>query len=147
MKKIYSLLLFCILYPAPGFASPHENTYDNNDRCTNAAEREFEREWGDGMLPNKGSLTIATYNTHYNADLNKCFMLVKIRTSNTKSGSASVHSFVLIDVYEGIEFGSYGERAGKFIGKSRETSNCEVNQVKCSSKEEFLQQVQIYMGP
>ncbi len=147
MKIIHSLLLFCALYPAHGYASPHENTYDNNDRCSNAAEREFEREWGDGLLPNKGNPTVATYKTHYNADLNKCFMLVQIMTSNTRHGSASVRSFVLIDVYEGVEFGSFGERAGKFIGKSRETSSCEVNQVKCSSREEFLQQVKIYMGP
>lgn len=149
MKTHLSLRLLLILncfYSFNCYSAPHENAYDNNDRCGNAGKREFERKWVDGTPSNQGSLTYATnYKTHYNAALNKCFMLVKIITSNTKKSAASNNSVVLIDVYEGVEFGSYGERSGKFIGKSRGAFTCVVNQTKCASKEEFDQQVKIYM--
>lgn len=138
------MLLF-LLYPVHGYGSPHDIAYDNNDRCSNAAQREFERKWEGGLPSQKENPWDTTYRTHYNLDLNKCFMLVKTMPPKASSDSTVVHSFVLIDVYEGVELGFYGERPGQFVDPSRAVFPCEVNQIKCASKEEFERQISIYM--
>jgi hypothetical protein len=57
-------------------AAPDKAQYELQERCAKRAEQIFSRDWPDGSPDNSaGYQQTASYQSHYNPTLNKCFML------------------------------------------------------------------------
>jgi hypothetical protein len=140
------LLILCSLSSLSAFSAGLGNTDSNtHEGCESYAKAQFEKEWGEGMLTDKESATLVTYTSHFNLKLNKCFMLVDVKTSFIKKKSQSFKSIFLEEVPAGKEYGAYVEKGAKYLGKSRQSSICMVENRKCNSKSEFESLVKPYM--
>jgi hypothetical protein len=118
-------------------------TLDQQARCADQARRAF-AELGYARK------TIASYESHYNAGLNKCFIEVSSSDTQGSPGTIWRNRFVQ-DVFEGKQYGTYAwhtEEDKKYWEVA--PSQCEVllpsgEQQFCKSDDEFALLVRMYM--
>jgi hypothetical protein len=103
MKRVLVLIILSSL-TTPVSASADEVQYDLQERCGKRAEQVFSRDWPNGSPDNSlGYLTTATYQSHYNQTLNKCFV-IETSTSYPKEGPLVIKT--LFDVNSNKEYGT-----------------------------------------
>jgi hypothetical protein len=98
-------------------------TYDLQEKCARDAYGLYKREWVDAES-NPGS----SYTNHYNAQLEKCFIVV---TSFLLGKQSSVHK-TLLDVLENREMGTLDKITGDVP-----PYQCEITGTKCASLAEW----------
>jgi hypothetical protein len=116
-------------------AEPNKVLYELQERCGKQAADTFKKEMGDNITNNNdGGQTIANFENHYNARLNKCFYLERamIIHPRAKERKAST-SLRLFDLHENREFGSYFQ----FDPPLGLVMQCEVGSTSCHSEQEW----------
>jgi hypothetical protein len=116
---------------------------DLQDRCAKQAEHEFL-----SLGHRKGGTDI--YANHYNAKLNKCFMLIESTDARTTPGTIWTKKN-LSDAFEGKVYGDYAWHTDK-VKKDREVPpiRCKVTlpsgeEKVCASSDEFDALIKIYV--
>ncbi len=67
-------------------AEPNKVQYELQERCAKAAAEAFKNDNPDGPITNtKDGQSMARYENHYSANLNKCFVVYFINIFHTKS--------------------------------------------------------------
>ena len=56
-------------------AEPNKVLYELQERCGKQASETFQKEWGANVVNTKDGQTLANFENHYNAHLNKCIYL------------------------------------------------------------------------
>ena len=141
-------LVFLIL---GGFGSLHAFSQEaqrnswSSVSCEKEAGRLFEKEWGNGMVPGKESATLATYKSHFNESLGRCFMLVHVKTTDIKKKTKTAISIFLNDVSDKTEYASYFEENEPHSKKPNRMTTCIVAGKECASEPEFESMVKPYM--
>jgi hypothetical protein len=120
----------------------HHVDLDTQEKCSNAAQRFFKREY----QADKGTILLTQHN-HYNQTLGKCFVLIEWHYNG--GGTGSWYNVMTIhDAYENESYGSFSEY--NHVGADYKTTasiyNCQVQGSKCSSVDQFNQQVQQFMS-
>jgi hypothetical protein len=121
---------------------PKTASLDIQVQCSDQARKAFEQ---DGFKEND----LATYQNHYNVQLNKCF----IETDDTTlHGKAIWNNRNLYDAIEGKQYGAFAWRSDA-LKKNSEVPPvvCEVDspqgqKQQCHSEEEYSKLVQFYMA-
>jgi hypothetical protein len=113
---------------------------DLQEKCSNQAQKQF-----DSLGWKKGGV----YVSHYNAKLNKCFLIAE--TSDTGQNGNIFQYILLIDAYEGQLYGDYMWMSDK-VKKYWEVppKKCKValptgEEKPCNSREELLAMTNVYM--
>lgn len=90
-----------------------------------------------------------TYNTHYDSNLDRCYVLV---TSNSSSANGMLISMTMLEAFAGDDFAYYAARTGRDKPNSMVAPIvCEVTSIKtgqtqyCGSSEEFQSLLKPYM--
>jgi hypothetical protein len=128
--------------PISVHAAPDKVQYELQERCGKRAEQIFSRDWPHGSPDNSmGYTQTATYQSHYNPALNKCFML---ETSNAYDKSRPTVMKVLLEVNSNRQYGQFsGDQPG---GKSSGLSPiCNFGQKSCRSESEWDAMADVYM--
>jgi hypothetical protein len=90
--------------------------------------------------------TVFSYIYHYNSKRDKCYILTttsKLYKRRKEQRFGNLMYLLLCDVNKQYCFGSYGERS---IGiKTKDVIDCNVADVKCKTKKEWLKLVKPYM--
>ena|ERR1700733_8851554 len=100
------LALGAVTLPVNGYAQPDKVAYELQERCGKRAEQVWQKDYGQNITTDQYGTIIANYENHYNAKLNKCFML-EDATSLPKGGGQSFKTLMLIDVNENKIYGTF----------------------------------------
>ena len=123
-------------------AAPDKVLYELQEKCGRSAAAAFSRDNPDGSssVTADGS-AIASFENHYSASLNKCFVLesVTLYTNNSKPARV-VLSLTLFDVNENKEYGRF---FGSLHGDN--TFMCDMQEKTCRSQDEWRQLAREYM--
>jgi hypothetical protein len=103
-----------------------EMKYRLQERCADRAKTLFETDYNLGV----GGI-ISNYENHFNASLDKCFMLVW--TKDITKGEAKTITLELIDAIENRRYGFWS------------SSDCEVRDQYCRTESEWWELVQPYL--
>lgn len=127
--------LFVVTYPA--HSQSNQERYALQERCSKQAAATFKAEWGGNTVNSNGGQIRASYQNHYNERLNKCFYL-EISTTY-KRGAETFKTLRLFDINENREYATFAgtETQGDLI--------CSIDEVHCSSEQEFLRLLDRYM--
>jgi hypothetical protein len=123
-------------------AAPDKAQYELQERCAKRAEQIFAKDWPHGSPDTSAGYTqTATYQSHYNPTLNKCFMLeisqgfLKERVTLSK---------VLLDVNANKEYGQFfGEPFS--LKPSGLIPMCTFGTKGCASESEWDAMANVYM--
>jgi hypothetical protein len=86
-------------------AAPDKVQYELQERSAKRAEQNFSRDWPHGSPDNSmGYTQRASYQSHYNPTLNKCFML---ETSNAYDRNQPTVMKILLEVNSNREYGQF----------------------------------------
>jgi hypothetical protein len=123
----------CLLGAA--YAEPNKVLYELQERCGRQAADTFKKEFGANVTNTKEGQTVANFENHYNARLNKCFYLESSLIVPTKDRKDRKSSTILrlFDLHENREFGSYFQ----FDAPSGQVMQCEVGGTSCRSEQEW----------
>jgi hypothetical protein len=107
--------------------------YELSERCGKQAAEVFAKEW---EAPDYNSVAnvMASYENHYNSQLDKCFYLL---TSTGKSGTKIM---ALFDLNENKDYGLYVSTAG-----AKEPIQCYVQATDCQTEEEWRALIRPFM--
>jgi hypothetical protein len=113
------------------FAEPNKVLYELQERCGRQASETFKMEHGSNVTNTSEGQTVANYENHYNARLNKCFYLeIAMIFPRTKDRKMST-SLRLFDLHENREFGSYFRFDGGPV------MQCAVDEKSCGTEQEW----------
>jgi len=122
--------------------------YDLQARCSKDARAWFNENW----LRDKDTF-ILDYTNHYDAKLNKCFILVEYHYNSAfhpLNGSAWANDLTLIDVHENAKYAKFAERhvtnMEPTISVVNEVITCEAVGKKCNTNDEFYKLIGPYMN-
>jgi hypothetical protein len=123
-------------------AAPDKVQYELQERCAKRAEQTFAKDWPHGSPDNSTGYTqTAGYISHYNASLNKCFMLETSQAYDPKRPSVSK---TLLDVNSNKEYGMFfGDMPGSTA--SRFPPTCIFGEKICRTEAEWDAMADIYM--
>lgn len=115
---------------------------DLQERCSVQARVHFN---------NYKSLPLSSYTNHYNASLNKCFMMLHWVDYRFKPQKTVTLSLIIIDAYEGKDYGGYmATTPTEAKGETDAPTRCEAIDpsglsIKCKSKSEFDRMAKRFM--
>lgn len=111
--------------------------YELQERCGKSCRERFMHEWGkEGPQRSKdGNISTVTYNAHYNAKLNKCFMVV-----NYWDGPYT--DIALWEIHENKEYGFFRHFRND---DSKTRPHCMVAGQRCSTETHFKEMIKPYM--
>ena len=144
MTKIF-LLLFTLSLSLPRFAwaDPDKGVYELQERCGRRATEWFKAEYGNGVTNSKEGQTLSNFRNHYNARLNKCFVLLmstSISHKRTATGQiASTTIETLFDLNDNNEYGSFAQVQSQVM-------SCYVQDKQCSTKDEWQTLINPYLN-
>ena len=101
-------------------AEPNKVLYELQERCGKQAAENFQKQYG-GTVVNGGQ-TIALFENHYNARLNKCIYLLSVR--GIRDDKKRTRGLVLNDLYDNKLIGTY-------LSIDDEVMFCDVRDAKC----------------
>jgi hypothetical protein len=113
---------------------------DNQEKCSKSAASIFKDDWQDS-----GSLTDShDYKSHYNQNLNKCF--IQETTYKVEANGRRISSNYLIDTFERKEYGSFIRIANKEQADYEvKPTMCKMLDNYCKSEDEYESFVAQYM--
>ncbi len=120
-----------------------ELLYELSERCGKTCAQRYKEEVGkEGVYSDKGEQGARSYNSHYNAKLNKCFILM---TDESYGHNGSLLK-MLWDINENKEYGNI------FLSMDKDSSifptrvlGCYVSEKRCNSQIEWDTLVKPYM--
>ena len=130
-------LLALLLFPLHSNAGPKED-YELQERCGKRADERFKMEYGNGSSSDKDSTYIFAYRNHYNAKLNKCFILITTTTIPKREDRDIMIMTNLYDVNENKDYASIVNVKQKIFG-------CRVLDKLCKSENEWNLLIKPYM--
>ncbi|WP_312015603.1 hypothetical protein [Bradyrhizobium liaoningense] len=110
-------------------AEPNEVLYRLQERCGKQTSETFQKEWGGNVVNTKDGQTLANFENHYNARLNKCLYLESTTMLHAKEKKAN-KSLRLFDLHENREIGSFFSLDGR-------TMMCNVRDASCKTEDEW----------
>ena len=136
-------MVTAILAATVAVADPNKEQYELQERCGRAAALAFKTDNPDGTISNTDEgQSIASYQNHYNAKLNKCFVLYTTTMLNYKATPKyTATSMTLFDVNENKEYGTWfgrADRDGAII--------CNFQDNHCHSEKEWKELIKPYMS-
>lgn len=122
-------------------AAPDQAQYELQERCSKRAEQIFARDWPRGSPDTSmGYTQTASYQSHYHAKLNKCFML---ETSSAYDKRPTIMK-TLLDVNSNKEYGQFfGDMPGS--QPSGLPPLCDFRGTFCKSEAEWDAMADVYM--
>jgi hypothetical protein len=123
-------------------AVPDKVQYELQERCAKRAEQIFAKDWPHGSPDNSvGYTQRASYISHYNASLNKCFILETTEAYDPK-GPGIIK--ILLDVNSNKEYGMF---SGHLPGStaSRFPPTCNFGDNICRTEAEWDAMANVYM--
>ena len=122
--------------------------YELQARCSKDA-----RTWFNGNWSRDKDTVLLDFTNHYDAKLNKCFILVEYHYSSTfhpLDGNAWVNDLTLTDVYENAKYASFSERhvtnMQPTVSVGNEVVTCEAFGKNCKTSDEFYKLIGTYMN-
>lgn len=155
MKRIFAAAaVFASLanaIPADGEDLSRHEALELQKECGLQAEKAFKQAGWKVGEPTDGST--ASFESHYNLEMNKCFMVVRILTVSSATGAKSIASTVLSDAYEQREYAELNFTDLGWMGDPighRRIATCALmppheSQRTCRSEAEFASFVAGYM--
>ena len=110
------------------------------EKCALQAERVFKRLGYKESVPQNG--VFGTYQSHYNAKLNKCFMTLDSTTTNPDT---EFNFKFLFDAYEQRGYGEYTKKYGEASPTICKLFPSSADESLCTSEEEYKAFVARYM--
>jgi hypothetical protein len=119
-----------------------KDLYELSERCGKTCAQRFKEEYGkEGTYPYNGQLITRGYTSHYNAKLNKCFILIEDSVISKEASKSKL----LWDINENKEYGQYfAFREDKKLFHMK-TTLCVVLEMSCKSEQEWDLLVKPYM--
>src|SRR5262245_36377911 len=104
--RCLALAAMCVLAPSFAWGQVDKVINELKEQCGRLAAETFNKEWGNYTVNNKdGGQTVANFENHYKARLNKCFYLEITRTyERDKKPFESLRLFDLLDNKEYATF-------------------------------------------
>ncbi len=122
--------------------------FDLQAKCSKDARIWFNENWSGS----KKALFL-DFTNHYEAKLNKCFILVEYHLNSDKGAPGEylwVNDVNLYDVYENSKYGEFVEdhytHTKPTVSIGQEVTTCEVYGTKCKASDEFYKLVGPYMN-
>jgi hypothetical protein len=143
MKKSIFLLLvtsFTLFWCSYGQADANKVVYELQERCGKTASEVFKKEYGSGLSSDENATRTSDYTNHYNAKLNKCFIVIRETTFTKNKEIGWYLNRFLIDVNENKEYGSFAK-----FQKELKPQSCVVGVRQCSSEAEWDALIKPYM--
>jgi hypothetical protein len=142
--KILCIVVFTVLTSLPSHSVAAETKtltikelYELKERCGKTCAQRFKEEYGkESMYSKDGVSGIRIYNSHYNAKLNRCFILIRDKTYSKEPSTL----IMLWDVNENKQYGEYF-----YMRNDLGTVNCWVLGKQCASEREWDSLVKAYM--
>jgi hypothetical protein len=128
-------LQFLVVFSNIAYAAPSKDEYDLQERCGKLAAERFRRDWGtEGLHSEKGLQTTVRFRNHYNARLNRCFVLytVNIYTTTTAKVALRTIQLTLFEANTNKDYGTYLS-----ADDEPRPMDCWVGEQKCASRREF----------
>lgn len=120
------------------------DSYELSERCGRTVREWFMGEWGQGTKTDPdGTRMSSSFASHYNAKLNKCFLVLRtnIYSTDRKTGARTLsQSWDLNDFNDNRDVGDYFKSNDELSPTS-----CEVGEQKCASAEAWDALVRPYM--
>jgi hypothetical protein len=145
MKRILAISLGTTLahMPMSANAAPDKAQYELQERCAKRAEQLFAKSWPKGSPDNSAGYTITgDYVSHYNARLNKCFML---ETAHSYDKNRPTVSKTLLDVNSNKQYGAFIGDLSRSINPSGLALVCYFGEKRCGSEAEWDAMADVYM--
>lgn len=121
--------------------------YDLQAKCAKDARTWFGENW----LPDKDTILL-NYTDHYDAKLNKCFILVEYHYNSRLAGPGGdswTNDMGLFDVYENAKYAQFNENHYTYMKPKSSTGDevitCEVSGTQCKTGAEFNGLIRQYM--
>jgi hypothetical protein len=115
--------------------------YELKERCGKTCAQRFKEEYGkEGIYSDKDSKGLRSYNSHYNAKLDKCFILIE----DTSYPPVVSRQKLLLDI---IENKIYGEFYAFSVDKKGlyDITQCQVQRKPCKSEQEWDSLIKPFM--
>jgi hypothetical protein len=132
MKGIAAAVSVALLASGAWAQSPKEK-YELSEQCGKQAAEAFAKEW-EAPDYNGVAKVMASYENHYNSQLDKCFYLL------TSTGKSETKIMVLFDLNENKDYGLYVSTA-----EAKEPIQCYVQTSDCRSDEEWRALIKPFM--
>jgi len=128
------VLFFC----SAGFAEIKNEQIDPQETCGKSAAETFSRGYGNGSWKDENTGTcVATFASHYNTKLDKCF--IKVQT-NCRKKLSSYYEKTLLSIRENRDYGVY------YLVKENSTlMSCRVRGTSCNSESQWDALIQPFM--
>jgi hypothetical protein len=132
--RCLALAAMCVLVSSTAWGQPDKVIYELKERCGRQAAETFNKEWGSNVVNSKDGQTVANFENHYNARLNKCFYL-EISTTYERD-KKPLKSFRLFDLLDNKEYATFIEG---FL------MHCQVGDRFCTSEAEWRELIRPFM--
>jgi hypothetical protein len=133
-----ALAAMCVLASSTAWGQADKVIYELKERCGRQAAETFNKEWGSNVVNNKdGGQTVANFQNHYNARLNKCFYL-EIATTYERD-KKPFESLRLFDLLDNKEYATF------LVGGGLTLMHCEVGDRHCTSEAEWRELIKPFM--
>jgi hypothetical protein len=154
MIRTFAAALLALLanaLPADGEGLSRHEALELQKECGMQAAKAFKQAGWKVGEPTNGST--ASFESHYNLGMNKCFMLLRILTVSPATGTKSIASTVLLDAYEQREYAELNITDLGWMGDPvghRHIATCALmppddSQRTCRSEAEYASFVERYM--
>lgn len=148
ISNISCMILFIALILLPVHNASTETKlsaielYQLKERCGKTCSERFKEEYGkEGPYSYEGNKGLIAYSSHYNAKLNKCFILI----TDARYSDEGYQSDVLWDIIENKVYGDYFAFRRDKKSFNMTITKCGVLGVSCKSKREWDTLVKPYM--
>ena len=133
MNNLFLVFVFVMCFNQSVFALSNKEMFELQKECSNISENYFKKGWGN-IKPQ------VFYQSHYNQNLNKCF----IEVSSTVENSLA---YTVLNTLTNKEYGFLyiWQPANKNFGES-ELQQCKINGSNCRSVKEFNDYVKDIMA-
>jgi hypothetical protein len=123
-------------------AEPNKEQYELQERCGKRAAEVFKSVYGAGGATNtETGQNITTYQNHYSATFNKCFVLDIVTGVSYKTPSKGISTMMtLFDVNENKDYGTFFR-----LSKDSAPVTCNVQEKICHSESEWQELLKPYM--
>ena len=122
--------------------------FDLQAKCGKDARSWFNENWSRDK-----DTVLLDFTNHYNAKLNKCFILVEFHYNSTLAGpggSSWTNDMALTDVYENAKYADFAENHvtnwKPNLNTTQEVITCDVQGTKCKTGDEFNNLIRPYMN-
>jgi hypothetical protein len=129
LLSVIILLTALLVTSAAAQSQSRKEIYELQEQCGKSAAEMFDRDF-----PKEDRKGFVTFENHYNVRLNKCFMLEENTLTTRDQGKTYREKLLtLADVQDNKLYGSFS------------SLNCDVQETKCHSEQEFRALVRPYM--